>query len=245
MIDTNPKIFRSNRGFSIIELSVVFLIVGLLTAIAVPAMITQRRQLRTVALSREIVAQMRAARQLAMTERQAVTFEYNDATKQIRIINHNNNPPVPDPLVPRATDICYLSRTAILVAAGFPDTGCRTVFSTYSLGQGGLVPSEITYGIPTAANLPAAAPVPLPATVLGDTVVMTPLVLPAGPGGRLYITFQNDGSVIDNAGLPLNRGFFFFNSRAAQATSSAISVVGASGRVKVWRYLANGNSYVE
>ena len=74
---------------------------------------------------------------------------------------------------------------------------------------------------------------------------MTPLMLPAAPGGKLYITFQNDGSVITSAGLPQNTGFFFFNNKAAQSTATAISVVGASGRVKVWRYQVNGNSYVE
>jgi hypothetical protein len=73
---------------------------------------------------------------------------------------------------------------------------------------------------------------------------MTPLT-PAGAGGRLNITFQADGSVIDAVGIPEDSALFIFNNVAAQATASAVSVVGASGRVKVWRYTLNGNKYVE
>ena len=73
---------------------------------------------------------------------------------------------------------------------------------------------------------------------------MTPLT-PAGAGGKLNITFQADGSVIDTSEIPLDRALFLFNNAAAQATASAISVVGASGRVKVWRYSLSGNHYVE
>jgi type II secretory pathway pseudopilin PulG len=222
-----------------IEVLVVLAMVGILTAIAIPTMVTQRRLLRSTALAREVMTQMRYARQLAMSQRQTITFVYDDSTKLITVINHNNN----HNANPEFAVSCKLSRTAILSAAGFPNTACSRVVSSYPLTQGGLTASEITYGIPSGAQLPAGAPV-IPVTALGDTIVMTPLT-PVGAGGKLNITFQNDGSVINAAGLPLDRAMFFFNNRAAQATASAVSVVGASGRVKVWRYKLNGNSYVE
>ena len=84
----------------------------------------------------------------------------------------------------------------------------------------------------------------IPTTKLDDNILMTPLT-PAGAGGKLNITFQNDGSVIDTLGIPVDRAMFLFNNLAAQSTASAVSVVGASGRVKVWRYSLNGNKYVE
>ena len=62
---------------------------------------------------------------------------------------------------------------------------------------------------------------------------------------KINITFQADGSVIDGAGLPVNRAMVIYNKSAAQGTSSAISVIGASGRVKVWRYSLGGNKYIE
>ncbi|MCM3871901.1 MAG: prepilin-type N-terminal cleavage/methylation domain-containing protein [Pyrinomonadaceae bacterium] len=245
MADKNQKTFRRNRGFSVVELLVIVTVVGVLTAIAVPAMVNQRRLLRSNSVGREIMSQMRYARQLAMSERQSVTFEYNDTTKQIRIINHHNNHSLTDTTDPYAT-ACVVGRKEILIAVGYPTTACSQVVSTYSLAQGGLPASEITWGIPTGTPpLPAGAPaLPLPTVPLGDSILITPLI-PAGVGGKLFITFQNDGSVINNAGLPQNTALFFFNNKAAQGTASAISVVGASGRVKVWRYQVYGNSYVE
>ena len=154
MPDTNPKTLRSSRGFSLIELLIVLAIVAILTALAIPAMVSQRRLLRSTAVTREIMTQLRYARQLAMSQRQSITFQYDDATKQIKIINHNNN----QSLVPA----CNLSRTAILVAAGYPNTACSTVVTTIPLTQGGLSAAEITYGIP------AGSP-PLPSGRPGDT----------------------------------------------------------------------------
>lgn len=239
---TNPKNLRSSRGFSLIELLVVLTITALLTALAIPAMVNQRRLLRSTAVTREIMTQLRYARQLAMSQRQSITFQYDDAAskKQITIINHNNNQPTST----QFPISCLLSRTAILLASGFPNTACSTVVTTYPLTQGGLPASEITYGIPAGSPLlPAGAPV-IPVTKLDDNILMTPLS-PAGAGGKLDITFQADGSVVDAAGIPLDRAMFLFNNAAAQATASAISVVGASGRVKVWRYNLSGNKYVE
>jgi hypothetical protein len=66
---------------------------------------------------------------------------------------------------------------------------------------------------------------------------------------RLNITFQRDGSVIDATGTasdrnPQDQALFIYNSQAAAATASAISVLGASGRVKIWRY-DNVSKYAE
>ena len=236
MSDTNPKPFRSIRGFSLLELVIVMAIAVVLIALAIPALFAQRRLLRSAAVTREIMVQLRYARQLAMSQRQSITFQYDDSTKQLKIINHNNNQSL--------TPSCNLSRTAILVAPGYPITACSTVVATIPLTEGGLPAAEITYGIPAGSPpLPAGAPV-IPVTKLNDNILLTPLT-PAGAGGKLNITFQPDGSVIDTAEIPLDHALFLFNNAAAQGTASAISVVGASGRVKVWRYNLSGNSYVE
>lgn len=192
MTETNPQPLRSSRGFSLVELLVVLTIMAILTLVAIPAMIGQRRLLRSVALTREIMTQIRYARQLAMSTRQSITFQYDDSTKQIKIINHNN--------VESLTPSCNLSRTAILGASGYPNTACSTVVVTIPLTQGGLVASQIVYGIPAGSPpLPVGAPV-IPVTKLDDNILLTPLT-PAGPGGKLNITFQADGSVIDATGI--------------------------------------------
>ena len=230
---------RSNRGFSLIELLIVVAISGTLTAIAVPQMIAQRRLNRSTELAREITSQLRYTRQLAMSERQAFTFQYDDTTKQIRIIDHNNDTSVAN------------SSTAVLADPSYPNTTLPAkVVSTISLTQGGLTSGEISYGTPTAGGLPAGASVPTQGP-LGDGISMSALTT-----NILNITFQPDGSVIDPAGIPaggillsaavpLDRAMFMFNNQAPQTTLWAISVIGASGRVKVWRYIPNGNTYAE
>ena len=225
MIRVRRHHLERSKGFSLVELLVVLAIAGVLGAISIPAMISQRRLLRSVGVTREIMTQLRYARQLAMSERKAFTFSYDDLTKQITIIDHNNV--ITDPN----------SGKAVLGLAGYPNTAGSTVVSTFSLGQGGLNSAEMTYGIPT--SLPTTAQ-----GALKDGVSMTSLT-----NNKLNITFQRDGSVINAAGTasdrnPQDQAFFIYNSKASTATASAISILGASGRVKIWRY-DNVSKYAE
>jgi len=228
------------KGFSLVELLIVLAIVVVLSSVALPMLVSQRRLLRSVGLTREISTQLRLARQLAMSERQAVTFQYDNTAKAIRIIDHNNDP------------TSATSGTAVLADTSYPNTAApAVVVSTVDLTQGGLVSSDIQYGIPTSSDLPSGHPI-IPTAALGDGIVMT--TLPTSK--QINITFQADGSVINPsgvpvAGIPLSQGtrmdtaIFIFNKQAASATASAISVLGASGRVRVWRYTSASNAYVE
>lgn len=221
--ESGRKPTRSHKGFSVIELLIVVTITVVLTAIALPQMLSQRRLMRSSVIAREIMTQLRHTRQLAMSQRRAFTFQYDDATKEIKIIG-----PIP------------AGAPALLPAAGYPNNLGSSVISTISLARGGVPTSEISYGIPTTmTGLPAGAPT-IPTGPLDDLVPRTNL-----PGdNKLNITFQPDGSVIDATG-PLDRSIFIFNNRAAQGTASAISVLGTSGRVKMWRYSLRANKYEE
>lgn len=214
MVSERSKSYSSVRGFSLMELLVVVAMTGILSVIAVPQMLAQRRLMRSVAVSREIGAQLRYARQAAMSQRRAFTFQYDDSAKQIKIIG---------PIPPGA---------AGLVDGAYPNNAGSTVVSV-PLAQGGLASDEISYGIPTAS--PA-----LPTGALDDGALKTDLF-----NAKVNITFQPDGSVIDTTGSPVDRALFIYNNRAALGTASAISVLGSSGRVKVWRYSISGNNYAE
>jgi prepilin-type N-terminal cleavage/methylation domain-containing protein len=204
---------RCTRGYSMLETLIVVALITVLSALALPQMIAQRRLSRSLGVTREILSQLRQARQMAMSQRQAVTFQYNDTLKQICIIDHNSNP-----------------GAAIYAVFGYPNTAGSRVLNATPLATGGLIRSEITYGIPTG----------VPNVPLGDGISMTPLL-----NSQINVTFQPDGSVIDSAGNPMGIGLFIYNSVTPRGTAAAMSVVGASGRIKIWRYDQNANAFVE
>lgn len=138
---------QSQRGFSLIELLVVVAVVLVVSAIGIPQLIASRRLIRTAGLSREMLTQLRFARQEAMSQRQAVTFSYDNSTKQIKLIDHQT------------------SNKALLSDAAYPNTAGSVVIRTFLLTGGGVPASEISYGIPSG----------LPTTPLGDTTTMTAL----------------------------------------------------------------------
>ena len=219
----NVQSWQSSSGRSIIETLVVVAIATILGVVAVPQMITARRLLRSSALPREVVTQLRFAKQQAMSQRQAFTFQYDDSTKQINIIDHNNNG--------NATASCNVLGKDIVGDSSYPNTACSTTVLTVPLGGGPVPAADISIGVPSAIS---------GVSTLDDTTTPTSLT-----GSKLNITFQPDGSVIDAAGNPVNRTLFLYNNRVPTQTAAAISVLGAAGRVKVWRYSSSVNKYAE
>jgi len=94
----------------------------------------------------------------------------------------------------------------------------------------GLDPYDIIYNRPGGASTAA----------LGDGTNLTAL-----NGNKLDVTFQPDGSVFDSSNNPQNNSMFFYHSKHAEDTAFAVSVLGAGGRVKIWRFNKQTNQYVE
>lgn len=217
--------WRSQAGRSIIETLIVVAIIALLTAAAVPQMISARRLLRSAALPKEVATQLRFARQQAMSQRQAVTFQYDNSTKTVKIFDHNN--------VNNATAACNMTGLAVLSASGYPNTSCTTTVLTVPLATGaGLPASEVSYGIPTAITN----------TTLDDGNTLTAL---SGTPATVNITFQSDGTVMTAAGAYARPTLFFYNNQVPTQTASAISILGAAGRIKVWRYSTSASKFAE
>ncbi len=63
--------------------------------------------------------------------------------------------------------------------------------------------------------------------------------------GKVEITFQSDGSVINASDNPENNALFFFHKDYRRETAFAVSILGAGGRVKIWKYNHGVKGYVE
>jgi hypothetical protein len=119
------------------------------------------------------MTQMRYTRQLAMSTRQAYTFQYDNNNKRIQIIG---------PIAPG---------TIALADANYPNNTGSSALLTVPLTQTGLPTTELNEGIPsTSTGLPAGASTP--PNSLGDRVVKSALT-----NGNLNITFQPDGTLIE------------------------------------------------
>jgi prepilin-type N-terminal cleavage/methylation domain-containing protein len=191
---------KNQKGFSLPEIIIVLLIIAILVVLALPQITASRRLFRFSAVQRQISTSLNETRQNAMSQRNPVTFRYDDVNKQI-----------------------------VIYGGGFGVLGDvknqKTKFAT-----SGLLPTEIIYGRPPGASTAA----------LGDSSNMTALT-----SQFVDITFQPDGSVIDTSGNPVNKALFFYDSKSKLDGAFAVSVLGAGGRTKVWRYSKGVNAYVE
>jgi Tfp pilus assembly protein FimT len=191
---------NKQKGFSIAELLIVFFVIAIIAVLALPQIISSRRLFRFAGVQREVVSALRDARQQAIGQRTAITFSYDNVSKQIVFSGGN---------------------------FGAPGNANNQVTP---LTGDGIVPDELIYGRPSGA----------PAAALGDGTNMTSL-----SANRVEITFQSDGSVLDSDNNPQNTALFFYSSQTPGDTAFAVSVLGAGGRAKLWKYNLNANAYVE
>lgn len=110
---------------------------------------------------------------------------------------------------------------------GIPGDAKNQIFE---LAGDGVTSNELVYGRPTGASTAA----------LGDGTNLTAL-----SSNVVDITFQTDGSVIDASNNPQNKALFFYDTKTPTDTAFAVSILGAGGRAKLWRYSSGVNTYVE
>jgi prepilin-type N-terminal cleavage/methylation domain-containing protein len=149
MINRHPKtqLRITARGFSLLELLIVITIMAIVLSIALPQLMAARRLQRLSALPRQVLSQLRLTRQQAMSQRRAVTFQYDDQRKQVMIIAHQE------------------SGVAVLTNPNYPNTAGSTQQSLTPLTGQGIDAAEISYGIPPG----------LPTGTLGDGTNPSPL----------------------------------------------------------------------
>lgn len=63
--------------------------------------------------------------------------------------------------------------------------------------------------------------------------------------GYVDFTFQPDGTMMDADKYPDNRAIFFYHDKYRINSAFAVTVLGATGRVKSFKYRASANDYIE
>lgn len=121
------------------------------------------------------------------------------------------------------------SKKIIIYGGGFGAVG-NAKNKMVELTGSGVEANDVIYNRPSGA----------PSSALSDTSNLTPLT-----AGKVDITFQPDGSVIDSANNPVNNALFFYHKKYAANSAFGISILGAGGRVKIWRYSKGIKTYVE
>ena len=179
-----------HRGFSIVELVIVVLIISIIAVFALPQIIGSRRMLSYWGMQRETVALLVQTRQEAISQRKPITLRYDDSNKRL---------------------IVYGGTFGVFGA---------TTNKVQEMSGGGLDSGDIIYGRPGGAST----------AVLDDGTDLTALT-----ANITEIMFQGDGSVRDGSDNPEDNALFFFHNIYGLNTGFAVSVLGSSGRVKLWR----------
>lgn len=187
-------------GFSIPELVVVMLVIAILSALALPSVLSSRRLATLGSLPFEVTTTLREARQAAMSQRKQISVEYDDSAKKF-----------------------------IVYGGKYGAKGSWKNKIVWITG-GGLGASDIKYGPAPGTGSPT----------LGDGTTNSTL------NANIYkFNFEGDGSVRDSSDNPVDFALFFYDQHNGKSGSFAVSVLGVTGRVKIWRYSGQQNAYAE
>jgi prepilin-type N-terminal cleavage/methylation domain-containing protein len=144
-ISGSPRL-RPEGGVTLLELLIVVAIMATVTSIGVLQLGSMRRLNSSAAIPLQLKIQLRLARQQAMSQRRAVTFQYDDLTKQASIIRQ-----------PAAGK-------AVLSLPNFPNATGSVQVSSMTLTGNGVDPSDLVYGLPGSMS-----------STLGDSTSLTSL----------------------------------------------------------------------
>ncbi len=91
---TAPTLKKRIGGFSLIEILMVLVIIGILSAISLPYLFQYRKLYRTEDQSLKIMYLMREASQMATTKRRPILFEIDLDANEVRISPANGAPDI-------------------------------------------------------------------------------------------------------------------------------------------------------
>lgn len=87
-IGRRARAFAPQRGFTLIETMMVFLLIGIFLVVATPAFNTYRAHLVRKQACGQLIDDLRAARQMAVTQRTRVVVQFGNGTATANISNY-------------------------------------------------------------------------------------------------------------------------------------------------------------
>lgn len=84
--------FGRSRGFTMIEMMIVVVVIGLIAALAVPSFLGYMPKLRVKSAARDIVSSMRLARSKAVSERRPYGVVFDMNSNSVRSFADTDNP---------------------------------------------------------------------------------------------------------------------------------------------------------
>lgn len=196
------------RGFSMIELLVVTVIIGIVVATAIMEFLPNNQTAQADAAMREIVEQLRQAREYAITYRRYIQITF------------------PTPIIGgiKEYQMVTTQRNDLTGGAGLADPVLNTL----------VIQRPMTYVI-----MPGPGDTP-DALGNGGPIVFEGIV--NGPVGGMM--FDSTGALVDGASfLPMNGGTIFMGVAGQPLTTRAVSVLGATGRVRGWK--SSGQAWLQ
>jgi prepilin-type N-terminal cleavage/methylation domain-containing protein len=214
------KTNQANRGFSLIELLIVSLIIIIITAISIPQIKSTLREAHNRQAFEQVLTAMRRAHEIAVDRRRVVVLTFN--TK------------------PSATTAATITFTQQVLVPGNPPTYVLAPAVNSFNPETTTLPLDMDFITPAAAvtNNPDGLGPPGSGTDFGYSGVV-------GGAGLNTMYFQVDGTVLRDSQTGAVASGVIYVGRTGDPTSNrAASILGTTGRAKGWRLNQKTNSWV-
>jgi len=214
------KANQANRGFSLIELLIVAMIIIIITAISIPYIKSTLREAHNRQAYEQVLTSMRRAHEIAVDRRRVVVLTFNKK--------------------PSASVAATITFTQQVLVPGTPPTYVLAPAVGSFNPETTTLPLDMDFVAPAApaTNNPDGLGTPSSGTDYGYSGVV-------GGAGLNTMYFQVDGTVLRDSQTGAVASGVIYVGRTGDPTSNrAASILGTTGRIKGWRLNQKTNTWV-